>query len=114
MSKKYSFAILGFLIGLVFGVLAALGESNYYKKSQRNIALPILSIGGGLIFSVISASVGYKVGKTIDIENATGISDADTQYYKIGRFWTGITKWTDPRNEEVYKCRLPIFSTVQK
>jgi hypothetical protein len=97
MSVKTIYSFLGLII---IGSLAGLGESRYTKESQRGTTIPILAIGGAVLFGAVGASFGYNLGKKVYIEEKTGISKATYNLYQIGRYWNGITKWTDTRNPE--------------
>lgn len=96
--KAISYA-LGFgIIGLLIGVLAGVGETRYYKKSQREDILPINMIVCGSVFAVVGAALGFSLGDNERKEKTLGLNTAATDYYKQGRYWTAMTKWIDPES----------------
>lgn len=98
MNHKINYSIVGLLVGILIGSLAGLGESRYTKESQRGTTIPILAIGGAVLFGAVGAKFGYNIGNKIYIEEKTGISKATTNFYQVGRYWNGITIWADTRN----------------
>lgn len=53
--------LIGLVIGLILGYVAGSGESNYYKKSQRDFEVPVLSIIGGIVLGITVAGIGYRL-----------------------------------------------------
>jgi hypothetical protein len=103
MFKPLSYSIAGLFIGLLLGFMVGLGESNYYKKSQREYATPILSLVFGAIFAVSGAGIGYKIGSDIRKEEILGIDKIKTDFQKHGRFWLAKSEWIDTRNNIRHK-----------
>lgn len=88
---------LGFgIIGLVIGAIAGIGETRYYKKSQRATVLPIAVILCGGAFAVIGAGIGYATGEDERKRRSIGLDAATTEFFKQGRFWVAVTRWRHP------------------
>ena len=99
MSTKISYSIGGFILGVILGGLLGIGELSQTKKSMRAQSFPILLVAGSVIGAGIGLSVGYRHGRSIHIENVTGISNANTKFFKQGRFWIAATIWSDIRDQ---------------
>ncbi len=70
--KTFGYAFVFSIIGGIVGALVGLGQTNYVKKSQREIAFPIYAIGGALFGLVGGLIVGSKIGSAIDVEEKLG------------------------------------------
>lgn len=94
--KTFGYAFVFSIIGGIVGALVGLGQTNYVKKSQREIAFPIYAIGGALFGLVGGLIVGSKIGSAIDVEEKLGFDKQETIKYKVGRKWEYETTFINP------------------
>ena len=100
--KQNEYGLTGFFIGLIIGALAGLFFLNQIKKSQRGKMLPITISVGGILCAIGGYNIGSRLGKEFYVEERIGLKNMSEGYNKNGRYWYGITKWTDNRNNEEY------------
>lgn len=96
--KMFEYGIGGLFIGLILGVLAGVSEITYVKKSMRSEILPYAIGLSAVFFAIGGYGVGSKIGKEAYITERLGINTPEEHYYKEGRYWVGVTNWTDRRN----------------
>lgn len=98
--KEYS--IIGGIIGIIIGALLGLGVLTFIKKSQRGQLLPYSIIGCAIFGLITGARVGYNFGLDEYKTQRLGIKYSKTEFFKTGRFWYAVTKWTDTRTGKEY------------
>lgn len=103
-SKMLSYGVAGFFLGAILGAIVGLTTLGQVKKSQRETALPISVVLFSVGFAVAGAGIGANMGKNSYIEERTGISNPTVDGYKQeGRYWVGVTKWIDKRDNKEYR-----------
>jgi hypothetical protein len=100
--KQREYGILGFLIGAVESTLLGFFSLNQVKKSMRADVLPWTVAAGAAFVGIGGYGMGSRMGKQAYIEERLGIDTAEEGYTKYGRYWVGITKWTDKRDGKQY------------
>ena len=93
--QENSSAFTGMIIGAVVGLMVGFGGLNMVKKSQRDIMLIPALLLGGIGVAAIGYFQGQKIGKEIDVENETGISQFTYAIHQNGRTWIAVTEWSD-------------------
>jgi hypothetical protein len=101
--KQFEFGLKGLLIGLLLGAIIGFLSLNQIKKSLRSQSLPFIVIGCAIAFAISGYGIGSKMGREHYIEERTGIDrPAKDGFLKDGRFWIGVTKWIDNRDNKEY------------
>jgi hypothetical protein len=101
--KLVGYILVFSLIGGVFGFIAGMGESRYYKKSQQDFAFPLLSILGLVGGGIIGVYLGIKVDGEEKENKKYGFETLETFEGKNGRKWFFETRWINPITGETNK-----------
>lgn len=98
--RSIEFDFTGMFIGLVLGAILGYAALRMVKKSQIGAAAPYI-IGFSTVFcAFIGFNIGQGVGKNDYINEKLGLKKIlQDGYLKDGRYWIGITKWIDGRNQ---------------
>lgn len=98
--KQIEYGMYGLLIGIVAGVIIGISTLNYMNKTERSM-MPLFIVGiSSIVIGVIGYGKGSSIGKGIYIEQTLGIDKATDSMLQDGRYWIGITKWMDTRNNK--------------
>jgi hypothetical protein len=89
--------------GIIIGVLLGFFALNQVKENERDSMLPIALIVGAIIGAGSGFGIGSTIGKSVYIEERIGQADAQDGFWKEGKFWKGMTNWTDKRNGKKYQ-----------
>jgi len=92
-TKIITYSILGLFGGAIIGFLAALGQLNFTKKSQRENVTPIYVYGFSILFGIAGISYAYKKAEDeIKIEEL-GLDKINSTKLKDGRKWIYESRW---------------------
>jgi hypothetical protein len=87
----------------VIGIIADFGLLNQQKKSERTRLMPVTVGAIALFFGCSGCAIGSRFGKTVYIEKRLGIDKPiEDGYFQSGKYWKGVTKWSDKRDNKVY------------
>lgn len=94
--KTLGYAFVFAIIGGAIGLLVGSGETNYIKKSQREIGFPLYAVGGVLIGLIGGLIIGSQIGSEITLDGKLGFDKQETIKQQIGRKWEYETTFINP------------------
>jgi len=99
-NKIIAYSIVGLFGGAIIGFLAALGQLNYTKKSQRENATPIYVYGFSILFGIAGISFAYKKAEDEIKTEELGLDKINSTKLKDGRKWVYESRWVTLDNKE--------------
>ena len=100
VKKQFEYGIMGILIGIAAGALLGFSILSQMNKTERSMML-IFIIGTCCIIGALAGYVkGASIGKAAYIQDVLGINSASDNMLQDGRYWVGVTKWTDKREHK--------------
>jgi hypothetical protein len=99
-NKIIAYSIVGLFVGAIIGFLAALGQLNYTKKSQRENATPIYVYGFCILFGIAGISFAYKKAEDEIKTEELGLDKINSTKLKDGRKWVYESRWVTLDNKE--------------
>jgi hypothetical protein len=99
-TKIIAYSVFGLFGGAIIGFLAALGQLNYTKKSQRENATPIYVYGFSILLGIAGISFAYKKAEDEIKTEELGLDKIYSTKVKEGIKWIYESRWVTLDNKE--------------